>query len=153
MIMTTEKDIRKFMQDNKIRIPKDDGFMEGLSRQLDLLATPEPFCSDNAEHISNDRLGVSDKIDCNEKLRQLLAVMDAFKKRNRKISIEIVITNLIICGLIVLLSAFAGSYSSVVPSSDSDFIGIVLKYRYTISSIVCSVFIVIYSYSVYQEFY
>ena len=37
--MATEKDIRKFMQDNRISVPQDDAFMEELVRQFTCVCT------------------------------------------------------------------------------------------------------------------
>lgn len=152
MIMTTEKDIRKFMQDNKIRIPKDDGFMEDLLRQIDLLPTPASLSSDCAEDISSSRIGADGRIACDEQLTLLFAIRDAMKKRNRKIAVEVIVISMVVCGLIMLLTVLADSFVGGTASSVPDSVGLFLKYRYLISSIICSVFVLVYSYRVYNEF-
>ena len=46
--MKTEQDIRKFMQENRIPLPKDCAFMDELVRQINLLPTPASLADRDA---------------------------------------------------------------------------------------------------------
>ena len=86
--MATEKDIRKFMQDNRISVPQDDAFMEELVRQIDLLPTPAS-------------LSGTDSIQ--ENLRILQIIRMAVKKRHRRQALLLVLTDIAICAAIFLV--------------------------------------------------
>lgn len=150
--MTTEKDIRKFIQDNKIRLPKDDGFMEDLLRQIDLLPTPASLsldCAVGAAGGSHNAGGVSDR---DEKSRLISAIGDALKRRNRKIAIEVVITNMIFCGLIVLLVFLVDLFFSETLAMDSGLLNGVMNLRYLICGILCALFVLCYNYRISKDF-
>lgn len=86
--MATEKDIRKFIQDNRISVPQDDAFMEELVRQLNLLPTPAS-------------LSETDTIQDN--LRILQTIRMAVKKRHRRQALLLVLTDIAICAAIFLI--------------------------------------------------
>ena len=86
--MATEKDIRKFIQDNRISVPQDDAFMEELVRQIDLLPTPAS-------------LSETDTIQDN--LRILQTVRMVMKKRHRRQALLLVLTDIAICAAIFLI--------------------------------------------------
>ena len=86
--MATEKDIRKFMQDNRISVPQDDAFMEELVRQINLLPTPAS-------------LSGTDNIQDN--LRILQTVRMAMKKRHRRQALLLALTDIAICAAIFLV--------------------------------------------------
>ena len=86
--MATEKDIKKFMQDNRISVPQDDAFMEELVRQIDLLPTPAS-------------LSGTDSIQ--ENLRILQTIRMAVKKRHRRQALLLVLTDIAICAAIFLV--------------------------------------------------
>lgn len=86
--MATEKDIKKFMQDNRISVPQDDAFMEELVRQIDLLPTPAS-------------LSGTDSIQ--ENLRILQIIRMAVKKRHRRQALLLVLTDIAICAAIFLV--------------------------------------------------
>ena len=86
--MATEKDIRKFMQDNRISVPQGDAFMEELVRQINLLPTPAS-------------LSETDTIQNN--LRILQTVRIAMKKRHRRQALLLVLTDIAICAAIFLV--------------------------------------------------
>ena len=86
--MATEKDIRKFMQDNRISVPQDDAFMEELVRQVNLLPTPAS-------------LSETDTIQDN--LRILQTVRMAMKKRHRRQALLLALTDIAICAAIFLV--------------------------------------------------
>ena len=86
--MATEKDIRKFMQDNRISVPQDDAFMEELVRQINLLPTPA---------------GLSETDTIQDNLRILQTVRMAMKKRHRRQALLLVLTDIAICTAIFLV--------------------------------------------------
>ena len=86
--MATEKDIRKFMQDNRISVPQDDAFMEELVRQINLLPTPAS-------------LSGTDTIQDN--LRILQTIRIAMKKRHRRQALLLVLADIAICAAIFLI--------------------------------------------------
>ena len=86
--MVTEKDIRKFMQDNRISVPQDDAFMEELVRQINFLPTPAS-------------LSGTDSIQDN--LRILQTIRIAMKKRHRRQALLLVLTDIAICAAIFLV--------------------------------------------------
>lgn len=86
--MATEKDIRKFMQDNRISVPQDDAFMEELVRQINLLPTPA---------------GLSETDTVQDNLRILQTVRMAMKKRHRRQALLLALTDIAICAAIFLV--------------------------------------------------
>lgn len=68
--MKTEQDIRKFMQENRIPVPKDSAFMDDLLRQINSLPVPASLS------------GTEDKVQ--ENIRMVKTVLEALKKRSRK---------------------------------------------------------------------
>ena len=68
--MKTEQDIRKFMQENRIPVPKDAAFMNDLIRQINSLPVPASLS------------GTDDKVQ--ENIRMVKMVLEALKKRSRK---------------------------------------------------------------------
>lgn len=68
--MKTEQDIRKFMQENRIPLPKDAAFMNDLLRQINSLPVPASLS------------GADDKVQ--ENIRMVKTVLEALKKRSRK---------------------------------------------------------------------
>ena len=95
--MKTEKDIRKFIQDNRISVPKDDSFMKELVRQMELLPTPASLSGNDEEKIQ-------------ENLRILSLIRQALKKRHRRQAVKTLILNAVLCVII-----FAGVYLFVDP--------------------------------------
>ena len=68
--MKTEQDIRKFMQENRIPVPKDSAFMDDLLRQINSLPVPSSFAGTDATAQENIRL--------------VKMVLEALKKRSRR---------------------------------------------------------------------
>lgn len=68
--MKTEQDIRKFMQENRIPLPKDAAFMNDLLRQINSLPVPASLS------------GTEDKVQ--ENIRVVKTVLEALRKRSRK---------------------------------------------------------------------
>ena len=68
--MKTEQDIRRFIQENRIPLPKNSSFMDELVRQINLLPTPASLTEREAR--------------IQENMRMLTAVMEAVRKYNRK---------------------------------------------------------------------
>ena len=95
--MKTEKDIRKFIQDNRITVPKDDSFMKELVRQMELLPTPASLNGNDEEKIQ-------------ENLRILSLIRQALKKRHRRQAVKTLILNAVLCVIMI-----AGVYFFVEP--------------------------------------
>ena len=95
--MKTEKDIRKFIQDNRITVPKDDAFMKELVRQMEFLPVPASLKGDDEEKIQ-------------ENLRILSLIRQALKKRHRRQAVKTLILNAVLCVIMI-----AGVYLFVDP--------------------------------------
>ena len=68
--MKTEQDIRKFMQENRIPVPKDSAFMNDLLRQINSLPVPASMTGTDAK--------------VQESIRMVKTVLEALKKRSRR---------------------------------------------------------------------
>ena len=82
--MKTDTEIRKFIQDNKIQIPKDDAFMADLIRQIDLLPVPTSLSGGDEERIQ-------------ENLRILSLIREALRKRYRRQAIKTLAIDIVLC--------------------------------------------------------
>lgn len=119
--MKTEQDIRRFMQENRIPVPKDGAFMEELMRQINLLPTPASLTESEAK--------------IQENMRMLTAVMEAVRKHNRKQLLLLALVNVIIC-----MPIFCAGYFFITPqflTGDSIFIALILQWRYALLGFIC----------------
>ena len=119
--MKTEQDIRKFMQESRIPLPKDGAFMDELVRQINLLPTPASLTDRDAK--------------VQENLRILNAVMEAVRKHNRKQILLLALVNVIIC-----MPIFCAGYFFITPqflTGDSIFIALILQWRYALLGFIC----------------
>ena len=119
--MKTEQDIRRFMQENRIPVPKDGAFMDELVRQINLLPTPAS--------LAGRELRIQ------ENMRMLTAVMEVVRKHNRKQVILLAIVNVIIC-----IPIFCAGYFFITPqflTGDSLLIALILQWRYALLGFIC----------------
>ena len=119
--MKTEQDIRKFMQESRIPLPKDGAFMDELVRQINLLPVPASLADRDAK--------------VQENLRMLTAVMDVVRKHNRKQIILLALVNVIIC-----ISIFVAGYFLLTPqflTGDSLLIALIFQWRYALLGFIC----------------
>ena len=113
--MKTEKDIRRFIQDNGIIIPKDDAFMNDLIRQINLLPEPASFKEDSLA----------------ENLRLVRLIRAALKKRARKQALNTLVSIIFLSGLLM-----TGIY--FLPSSDGSVVmEFIHTWRYALLGAVC----------------
>lgn len=119
--MKTEQDIRRFMQENRIPVPKDGAFMEELMRQINLLPTPASLTESEAK--------------IQENLRMLSAIMEAVRKHNRRQMILVALVNVIIC-----IPIFCAGYFFITPqflAGDSMIIALILQWRHALLGFIC----------------
>ena len=119
--MKTEQDIRRFIQENRIPLPKDSAFMDELVRQINLLPVPASL-SDRDARIK-------------ENLSMLSAVMEVVRKHNRKQILLLALVNVIIC-----MPIFCAGYFFITPqflAGDSMIIALILQWRYALLGFIC----------------
>ena len=119
--MKTEQDIRRFIQENRIPLPKNSAFMDELVRQINLLPTPASLTEREAR--------------IQENMRMLTAVMEAVRKHNRKQILLLALVNVIIC-----MPIFCAGYFFITPqflAGDSIFIALILQWRYALLGFIC----------------
>lgn len=112
--MKTDKDIRKFLQDNKIQVPEDDEFIADLVRQIDLLPVPASLRGTDEERIQ-------------ENMRILSLIREMLRKRCRRQALMALLLN---AALSIIM--FAALYFLVNPQMpySSPVIQFVITWRY-----------------------
>ncbi len=119
--MKTEQDIRRFMQENRMPVPKDGAFMEELMRQINLLPVPASLSNRDSR--------------IQENLRMLSAVMDVVRKHNRRQMILMALVNVIVC-----IPIFCAGYFFITPqflTGDSIIVALILQWRYALLGFIC----------------
>ena len=119
--MKTEQDIRRFIQENRIPLPKNSAFMDELVRQINLLPTSASLTEREAK--------------IQENMRMLTAVMEAVRKQNRKQLLLLALVNVIIC-----MPIFCAGYFFITPqflAGDSIVIALILQWRYALLGFIC----------------
>ena len=119
--MKTEQDIRRFIQENRIPLPKNSSFMDELVRQINLLPTPASLTERESK--------------IQENMRMLTAVMEAVRKHNRKQILLLALVNVIIC-----MPIFCAGYFFITPqflAGDSIVIALILQWRYALLGFIC----------------
>ena len=119
--MKTEQDIRRFVQENRIPVPKDSAFMDELVRQINLLPTPASLVDRDAR--------------IQENIRVFTAVMDAVRKHNRKQILLLALVNVIIC-----ISIFIAGYFLLTPqilTGDSAAVTYMIQWRHVLLGFIC----------------
>ena len=119
--MKTEQHIRRFIQENRIPLPKNSSFMDELVRQINLLPTPASLTEREAK--------------IQENMRMLTAVMEAVRKYNRKQILLLALVNVIIC-----MPIFCAGYFFITPqflAGDSMIIALILQWRYALLGFIC----------------
>ena len=112
--MKTDKDIRKFLQDNKIQMPEDDAFIADLVRQIDLLPVPASLRGTDEERIQ-------------ENMRILSLIREMLRRRCRRQALMALLLN---AALSIIM--FAALYFLVNPQMpySSPVIQFVITWRY-----------------------
>ncbi len=119
--MKTEQDIRRFMQENRIPVPKDGAFMDELVRQINQLPVPASL-SDRDARIK-------------ENLSMLSAVMQVVRKHNRRQMLLLALVNVIIC-----IPVFCAGYFFITPqylTGGSLIVALILQWRYALTAFIC----------------
>ena len=112
--MKTDKDIRKFLQDNKIQVPEDDAFIADLVRQIDLLPVPASLRGTDEERIQ-------------ENMRILSLIREMLRKRCRRQALMALLLNAVLS--IIMFAALYFLVNPQMPYS-SPVIQFVITWRY-----------------------
>lgn len=119
--MKTEQDIKKFMQENRIPVPKDNAFMDELVRQINLLPTPASLADHDAK--------------VKENIRMLTAVMDVIRIHNRKQVLRLALVNVIACMFIFIAGDFLITPQFL--TGDSAAVMFILQWRHILIGFIC----------------
>lgn len=112
--MKTDKDIRKFLQDNKIQVSEDDAFIADLVRQIDLLPVPASLRGTDEERIQ-------------ENMRILSLIREKLRKRCRRQALMALLLNAVLS--IIMFAALYFLVNPQMPYS-SPVIQFVITWRY-----------------------
>ena len=112
--MKTDKDIRKFLQDNKIQVSENDAFIADLVRQIDLLPVPASLRGTDEERIQ-------------ENMRILSLIREMLRKRCRRQALMALLLNAALS--IIMFAALYFLVNPQIPYS-SPVIQFVITWRY-----------------------
>ena len=114
--MKTEKDIIKFMKDNRISVPKDDRVMSDLLKQIELLPVPASLDSNEKNRIL-------------ENMRLVEIIRLTLKKYYRRQAITALLIDIVLC-----LVLFLATYILISPDmmSGSPVLEFLYSWRYLI---------------------
>lgn len=114
--MKTETDIIKFMQDNRISVPKDDRFMSDLLRQVELLPVPASLENNEKNRIL-------------ENMRLVEIIRRTLKKYYRRQALATLMIDIVLC-----LVLFLATYILISPDmmSGSPILEFLYSWRYLI---------------------
>ena len=112
--MKTDKDIRKFLQDNKIQVTEDDAFIADLVRQIDLLPVPASLRGTDEERIQ-------------ENMRILSLIREMLRKRCRRQALMALLLNAVLS--MIMFAALYFLVNPQIPYS-SPVIQFVITWRY-----------------------
>lgn len=90
--MRTEKEIRRFIQENKISVPRDDHFMEDLVRQINQLPVPAAFSSKENEALQ-------------ENIRIVSIIRTVLRRHYRRKAIRMTVILIMMCVVYLLMVA------------------------------------------------
>ncbi len=112
--MKTDKDIRKFLQDNKIQVSEDDAFIADLVCQIDLLPVPASLRGTDEERIQ-------------ENMRILSLIREMLRKRCRRQAAKTLLLNAVLS--MIMFAAIYFLVNPQIPYS-SPVIQFVITWRY-----------------------
>lgn len=119
--MKIEKDIRRFMQVNRIPVPKDDRFMKELVRQMDLLPTPASFSSEEEKRLQDN-------------IRLVKLIRQTLTRHYRRQAVETIIVNVLLC---VTIFFAATMLISPAMEYDSSVLQFIVRWRYLLAGLAC----------------
>ena len=111
--MVTDKEIRKFFMQNRPSVPVDDGFMEDLVRQIDLLPVPAS-------------LSGKDDAACQEKILKIMDLSARKKESDRRHAIAVASVSVVCALLSLALISLLPDVKVQIPEYESVFV--VLRY-------------------------
>ena len=107
------------MQDHRIPVPKDDRFMDELVRQIDLLPVPASLSGRDEEKL-------------NESLRIVGLIRATFRRRYRRQTLLLVLTDIAICAAIFLIG-----HLLLPATASSPVLELIITWRYLLVGLMC----------------
>ena len=121
------------MQDHRIPVPKDDRFMDERVRQIDLLPVPASLSGRDEEKL-------------NESLRIVGLIRATFRRRYRRQTLLLVLTDIAICASIFLIG-----HLLLPATASSPVLELIITWRYLLLGLMCLSVVIASSRSVWRS--